>query len=88
MADKQERPTLAELKAAYSGKPPIPLEVLEREYPEELGFKVRHEDYYEQADGRTRYIPIAVVECPDGSTTQFFPEEPRALKRLSERRAE
>ena len=82
MADKHyPRPTLAELKDAYTGKPPIPLEALEREFPPKLGFRVRHEDYYEEADGRTRYIPITVVEWPDGSTQRFFPEAPRALRR-------
>ena len=83
---EEKRPTLAQLKAAYTGKPPIPIEELEREFPPALGFKVRHADYYEQADGRTRCIPTAIVEYPDGSTTQFFPEEPRVLAARRRRR--
>lgn len=76
MPDENREPTLSELKAGYEGRPPIPLDTLEREFPAALGFKVRHADYFERVDGRRRYIPTAVVVSPDGSVRQFFPEAP------------
>jgi hypothetical protein len=54
----------------YDGPPPIPIEVLERDYPPELGFRCSHG--WHRAGGK--WVPVAIVEFPDGSIVQFFPE--------------
>ena len=51
MSDESREPTPSELKAGYEGKPPIPLDALDRGFPAALGFKVRHADYFERVDG-------------------------------------
>jgi hypothetical protein len=67
-------------------KPPIPLEAVReafREFlrgegvdPDTVDFKVSHADYVGTFGGETKTIKITVLDLPDGSSYQWFPEEP------------
>ena len=67
-------------------KQPIPLEAVRREFceflrgegvdPDTVDFKVSHADYIGTFGGETKTIKITVLELPDGSTYQWFPEQP------------
>lgn len=75
--DRHEKP-LERLRAEYEGPPPVPPEVVRERIRAELGVEVTayHAEYVYFEDGEARVIPTTVVEFPDGSTTQFFPESP------------
>ena len=72
-------------------KKPIPLDAVRNEFreflrregvdPDSVDFKVSHADYIGTFGGVTKTIKITVFELPDGSTYQWFPEEPDGLRR-------
>jgi hypothetical protein len=67
-------------------KPPIPLDAVRetfREFlrregvdPDTVDFKVSHADYIGTFGGETKAMKITVLDLPDGSSYQWFPEEP------------
>jgi hypothetical protein len=67
-------------------KQPIPLEAVRQVFreclreqgvdPDTVDFKVSHAHYIGTFGGETKTIKITVLELPDGSTYQWFPENP------------